>query len=90
MEAALSHLVQNKVEAAYGRSDLFERRWQLLEDWAVFMDDQRFSGQAMQPCSGTGAERTADHERRADRRTSVRYGVDGARPTRRLPLFVSN
>ena len=26
MEAALSHVVRNKVEAAYARSDLFERR----------------------------------------------------------------
>ena len=26
IEAALAHMVQNKVEAAYARSDLFERR----------------------------------------------------------------
>ena len=31
MEAALSHLVQNKAVAAYARSDLFERKRQLME-----------------------------------------------------------
>ena len=34
VEAALAHVVQNKVEAAYARSDLFERRRQLMDDWA--------------------------------------------------------
>ena len=31
------HLVQNKVEAAYARSDLFERRRALMEQWAEFL-----------------------------------------------------
>ena len=30
VEAALAHMVQNKVEAAYARSDLFERRRRLM------------------------------------------------------------
>ncbi len=34
VEAALAHIVQNKVEAAYARSDLFERRRQLMDDWS--------------------------------------------------------
>ena len=34
IEAALAHVVQNKVEAAYARSDLFERRRRLMHDWA--------------------------------------------------------
>ena len=34
IEAALAHTVQNKVEAAYARSDLFERRRRLMDDWA--------------------------------------------------------
>ncbi len=34
IEAALAHVVRNKVEAAYARSDLFERRRLLMEDWA--------------------------------------------------------
>ena len=37
MEAALSHVVRNKVEAAYARSDLFERRRALMEGWAKFL-----------------------------------------------------
>ena len=28
-------LVQNKVEAAYRRTDLFERRHRLMDDWAA-------------------------------------------------------
>ena len=37
VEAALAHVVGNKVEAAYARSDLFERRRQLMDDWAVYL-----------------------------------------------------
>ncbi|MDD9988390.1 MAG: site-specific integrase, partial [Spirochaetaceae bacterium] len=35
IEAALAHVVTNQVEAAYARSDLFERRRRLMEDWSV-------------------------------------------------------
>ena len=34
IEAALAHVVRNRVEAAYARSDLFERRRRLMDDWA--------------------------------------------------------
>ena len=37
VEAALAHVVQNKVEAAYLRTDLFERRRRLMEDWAAYL-----------------------------------------------------
>ena len=37
IEAALAHVVQNKVEAAYARSDLFERRRRLMDDWAAYL-----------------------------------------------------
>ena len=37
IEAALSHVVRNRVEAAYVRSDLFERRRILMEDWAAYL-----------------------------------------------------
>ena len=40
IEAALAHVVQNKVEAAYARSDLFDRRRQLMNDWAAYLDGQ--------------------------------------------------
>ncbi len=35
IEAALAHMVHNQVEAAYARSDLFERRRRLMEEWAA-------------------------------------------------------
>ena len=37
IEAALAHVVGNKVEAAYARSDLFERRRRLMDDWAEYL-----------------------------------------------------
>jgi integrase len=36
-EAALAHVVKNQVEAAYARSDLFERRRELMEAWAQYV-----------------------------------------------------
>jgi integrase len=35
-EMALAHVISNKVEAAYRRGDLFEKRRQLMEHWATF------------------------------------------------------
>ena len=47
IEAALAHAVANKVEAAYARSDLFERRRLLMNDWATYLHgDPAPSGQA--------------------------------------------
>ena len=43
VEAALAHTVQNKVEAAYARSDLFERRRRLMDEWAAYVDGDRGS-----------------------------------------------
>ena len=37
VEAALAHTVQNPTEAAYARSDLFERRRLLMNDWAAYL-----------------------------------------------------
>ncbi len=37
VEAALAHVVRNKVEAAYRRTDLFERRRRLMNDWAAYL-----------------------------------------------------
>ena len=41
VEAALAHAVRNRVEAAYARSDLFERRRRLMDDWAAYLDGRR-------------------------------------------------
>jgi hypothetical protein len=35
---ALAHAVENKVEAAYRRGDLFEKRRRLMTDWARFCE----------------------------------------------------
>ena len=37
VEAALAHTVRDKVEAAYARSDLFERRRRLMNDWSDYL-----------------------------------------------------
>jgi integrase len=36
-ETALAHVVENRVEAAYRRSDLFEKRRELMDAWASFV-----------------------------------------------------
>ena len=38
MEAALAHVIGNSTEAAYFRSDLFERRRGLMDAWAAYLD----------------------------------------------------
>ncbi len=40
-EAALAHKVRNQVEAAYRRTDLFERRRVLMDDWAAYLNGER-------------------------------------------------
>ena len=37
MEAALAHSIPNAVEAAYARSDLFEKRRELMQRWSDFV-----------------------------------------------------
>jgi integrase len=43
-EAALAHMVTNRVEAAYRRGDLFEKRRQLMDAWAAFCAAPRAAG----------------------------------------------
>ena len=40
-EMALAHVNSNKVEAAYRRSDLFEKRRDLMEAWARYLGRRR-------------------------------------------------
>jgi hypothetical protein len=35
-EMALAHAIGDKVEAAYRRGDLFEKRQRMMADWAIF------------------------------------------------------
>ena len=44
VEAALAHTIQNPTEAAYARSDLFERRRRLMKDWAVHLIGEQGAG----------------------------------------------
>jgi integrase len=41
IEAALAHVVGNKTKAAYFRSDLFEKRRELMADWAAYCGQKR-------------------------------------------------
>ena len=40
-EAALAHSKSDKVEAAYFRSDLFDKRRRMLSDWSIFLGQVR-------------------------------------------------
>ena len=40
-EAALAHKVRNQIEAAYRRTDLFERRRRLMADWEAYLAGRR-------------------------------------------------
>jgi integrase len=42
-EMALAHTIRNKVEAAYRRSDLLERRRMLMNDWAKYCFEDKVS-----------------------------------------------
>jgi hypothetical protein len=37
---ALAHTIGDKVEAAYRRGDLFEKRRKLMEAWATYCESQ--------------------------------------------------
>jgi integrase len=39
-EAALAHTIEDKVEAAYRRTDLFEKRRALMEDWGRYCSNE--------------------------------------------------
>ena len=41
MEASLAHANKNQVEAAYARSDLFERRQKLMNQWAQYLNSEQ-------------------------------------------------
>lgn len=40
-EMALAHVVGNKVEAAYRRGDMFEKRRQMMADWAAWCEPKK-------------------------------------------------
>jgi integrase len=56
LELALAHEIGNKVEAAYRRGELFEKRTRLMADWAKYGWTKTDAGAAVMPLRG-------DHER---------------------------
>jgi integrase len=38
VEMALAHAIENQVEAAYRRGDLFEKRREIMDAWATFCE----------------------------------------------------
>ena len=46
-EMALAHTIGDKVEAAYRRGDLFEKRRRLMADWAIFCRRTQPRGKAV-------------------------------------------
>lgn len=49
VEMALAHTIGNKVEAAYRRGDLFEKRRRLMQDWSDFCDRKESTGDNIIP-----------------------------------------
>ena len=47
-EAALAHAIQSRVEAAYRRSDLFEKRRLLMEKWARHCQQEQTEGKVVE------------------------------------------
>ncbi len=47
LEMALAHTIRDKAEAAYRRGDLFEKRRQLMEDWADHVSGQYADGEVV-------------------------------------------
>jgi integrase len=64
VEAALAHVIGDKVEAAYQRGDLFDKRRRLMDEWACYLrGDVRESGLPPPSGASTGQGQTAEiHE----------------------------
>ena len=87
-EACLAHTVGNRVEAAYARSDLFELRRPVMEDWAEYVRPTS-SGAAPTPPTGTGPHRESPRAARGTRgRGRLRSGARREVEMPQLALFV--
>jgi len=47
-EMALAHVIENKVEAAYRRGDLFAKRRQMMQEWADYLDSIKAGNSPLQ------------------------------------------
>jgi len=54
-EMALAHTIDNKVERAYRRGDLFEKRRRLMDDWGTFCASGGAQGSKVTPIRGAAA-----------------------------------
>jgi len=48
-EMALAHTVSDKVEAAYRRGDMFEKRRKMMADWAAHCEKTKDTGEEVSP-----------------------------------------
>ena len=55
-EMALAHTIENKVERAYRRGDLFEKRRRLMDDWAAYCAHGEATGENVTPIRKAAAE----------------------------------
>lgn len=55
VEMALAHTIGNKVEAAYRRGDLFDKRRRMMNDWSNFCDTVIKAGEVIPMRSNTAA-----------------------------------
>ena len=51
-EMALAHTIENKVERAYRRGDLFDKRRRLMDDWAIYCATIPAAGANVTPIRG--------------------------------------
>jgi integrase len=54
VEMALAHHIGDKVEAAYRRGDLFEKRRRLMDEWAAYCARPVVTGEVVVPLRGGG------------------------------------
>jgi integrase len=54
-EMALAHTIENKVERAYRRGDLFDKRRRLMDDWAKYCASEGAAGAKVSPIRGAAA-----------------------------------
>lgn len=59
-EEALAHTLNNKVEAAYRRGDLFEKRRRLMMEWSKYSENLRSTGRVVPIRRGAVSRKTSD------------------------------
>ncbi len=55
-EMALAHNIANKVERAYRRGDLFDKRRRLMDDWATYCTSGDSAGGDVMPIRKSASE----------------------------------